>query len=97
MQMVLLLELEANLAVLAAVASLGFGWILAVLGLVSSQRLKSKKLMWVSGGFFLIGLQGGLFALRVARDPRSASEILVPATIGLVALLVFYYAIYRRE
>lgn len=95
--MVLLLALEANLAVLASVASLGFGWILAVLGMVSAQRLQSKKLLWVSAGFFLIGLQGGLFALRVARDPTSASEILIPATIGLIALIVFYYAIYRRE
>lgn len=89
--------LEANLAVLAALASLGFGWILAVLGLVSARRLESKKLLWVSIGFFLLGLQGGLFAFRVARDPTSAGEILVPAFLGLAALAALYYAVYRRE
>ncbi len=89
--------LEANFAVLAALASLGFGWILAVLGIISARRVESKKLSWVSAGFFLLGLQGGIFALRVTRDPDAAGEILVPAFVGLAALVTLYYAVYRRD
>jgi hypothetical protein len=89
--------LEANLAVLAALASLGFGWILAALGLISSRRLESKKLLWVSIGFFLLGLQGGYFFYRVAQETATASDLLVPAFIGLAALITLYYAVYRRD
>lgn len=91
------ISLEANLAVLAALASLGFGWILAVLGIVSARRLESKKLAWVSIGFFLLGLQGGLFAFQVTMDPTASRGILLPALLGFAALLALYYAVYRKD
>lgn len=90
-------ELEANIAVLFALASLGFGWILAVLGIIAARRVESKKLSWVSAGFFLLGLQGGIFFWRVIDDPETASDVLVQAIVGLVALATFYYAVYRRD
>ena len=89
--------LEANLGILAALASLGFGIVLSVIGLLSAQRLGSSKLVWVSGGFFLLGLQGGLFALRIARDSIGSDDTIIPAFLGLAALVALYIAVYRRE
>lgn len=89
--------LEANLGILAALASLGFGLVLSVIGVLSAQRTGSSKLHWVSAGFFLLGLQGGLFALRISRDPVASDGDLAPAMLNLVALVVLYIAVYRRD
>lgn len=89
-------DLVANIAILAALASLGFGLLLTVIGLLSAQRLGSSKLGWVSSGFFLLGLQGGTFALRISSDPFTADQVLIPALLGLLALFALYVAVYRR-
>lgn len=88
--------LVENVAILAALASLGFGLLLTVIGLLSAQRMRSSKLGWVSAGFFVLGLQGGTFALRVNREPAVAGEIVLPAFLGLLALFALYVAVYRR-
>lgn len=88
--------LLANVAILAALASLGFGLLLTVIGLLSAQRIKSSKLNWVSAGFFLLAMQGGLFAFRINDDPGSAEQVLIPSVLGLGALFVLYVAVYRR-
>jgi hypothetical protein len=91
-----MVELEANLTVFAGLATLGLGIILAVVGAISARRMGSKKIAWVAAGFFLLGLQGGLFALGVRRNPVFSLEVLFPALVGLAALLTFYVAVYRR-
>ena len=88
--------LVANVAILAALASFGFGLLLTVIGLFSAQRMRSSKLGWVSAGFFLLALQGGFFAFRINEDPLDAEQVLIPALIGLVALFTLYVAVYRR-
>lgn len=88
--------LEANMAVLAGLASLGFGVVLAVVGAVSAQRLDSSKLAWVSAGFLFLGAQGGYFAWRVWHDRSGADDVLVPALLGVIALFTLYVAVYRR-
>lgn len=88
--------LVANVAILAALASLGFGLLLTIIGLLSAQRIKSSKLNWVSAGFFLLAMQGGLFALRIRDDPFVADEVLIPSLLGLFALFTLYVAVYRR-
>lgn len=90
-------DLIANVAILASLASLGFGLLLTVIGLLSAQRIGSSKLGWVSAGFFLLGLQGGTFALRINNDPLEAAEqLIVPSFLGLFALFALYVAVYRR-
>lgn len=88
--------LEANLAILAGLSSLGFGIILAVVGGLAAKRVGSSKLGWVSAGFLLLALQGGYFAWRVVQDRFGAGDLLVPSYLGLFALLLLYVAVYRR-
>lgn len=88
--------LLANLAILAALASLGFGLLLTTIGLLSAQRVDSSKLNWVSAGFFILAMQGGFFALRVHDNPYGAESVLLPALLGLAALFALYVAVYRR-
>ena len=89
--------LTANLAILAGLASLGFGGILALVGAASARRVDSSKLAWVSAGFFILGVQGGYFAWRVWQDRLGAADdVLVPAFLGVIALFTLYVAVYRR-
>lgn len=88
--------IEANVALLAALSSLGLGVVLTVVGVLSARRVGAGKLSWVSAGFFLLAVQGGVFAWRVHDDPTGSDGVLLPALLGLLALLALYVAVYRR-
>jgi hypothetical protein len=90
------IEVTANLTVLAGLASLGLGLLLAIVGTISARRTQSGKLSWVSAGFFLLAIQGGLFALGVVRQVEASGHLVYPAILGLLALLALYVAVYRR-
>lgn len=90
--------LEANVALFAGLVSLGFGVILAGIGLLTARRVGTGKLVWVSIGFALLAAQGGHFAWRVHREPIVAADsTLVPALLGLASLVALYIAVYRRH
>ena len=90
--------MEANVALFAGLVSLGFGVILAGIGLVTARRVGTAKLVWVSIGFTLLAAQGGLFAWRVHNEPIEAADAaLIPALLGLASLVALYIAVYRRH
>lgn len=89
--------LTANIALMASLASLGLGLILAAVGALSARRLGSGKLAWVSTGFLLLSAQGGVFAWRLWTDPIPAADnVFIPSLLGLASMAALYVAVYRR-
>lgn len=88
--------LSANVAVFAALASLGLALLLLFASALAYSRMRSPKLGFTSLAFLALAGEGGYLAWLTWRAEVPQTELLSLSLLTLVALVFLYFAVVKR-